>query len=203
MNIGIIGTGNMGTGLAKHWAKAGHSIMFGSREPDRARAAAAAIGGGAQGGTQEAAAAFGEVVLLATPWNATRALAQSLPLDGKIVIDCTNDLSPTRAETTVGTAQEVAQWARGARVVKAFNTVFFQILHAEQISGERGTVFIVGDDAAAKSVVGGLIRDAGFEPFDAGGLKNAHYIDRLAALIVELGYGQGHGKNIAYKLLRL
>lgn len=203
MNIGIIGTGRIGTGLAKHWAKAGHSIMFGSREPDKAQAVATEIGGGAQGGTQEAVAAFGEVVLLAVPWNAAETVARALPLDGKIVIDCTNDLSPARAATTVGTAQEVAQWAGGARVVKAFNTVFFQILHAEQTSDARGTVFIVGDDAAAKSIVGGLINDAGFEPFDVGGLKNAYHIDRLAALIVELGYGQGHGTNIAYKLLRL
>jgi hypothetical protein len=97
----------------------------------------------------------------------------------------------------------VAGWARGARVVKAFNTVFFQILHADQTSGERGTVVIVGDDAEAKRIVGGLIRDAGFEPLDAGGLKNAHHIDNLAALIVELGYGQGQGTNIAYKLVRL
>jgi hypothetical protein len=203
MNIGIIGTGRIGTGLAKHWIKAGHSVMFGSREPGKAQAVAAELGSGAQGGTQEAAAAFGEVVVLAVPWNAAEAVARSLPLDGKILIDCANDLSPSRAASSVGTAQEVAGWARGARVVKAFNTVFFQILHAEQTSGERGTVVIVGDDADAKRVVGGLIRDTGFEPLDAGGLKNAHHIDNLAALIVELGYGQGQGTNIAYKLVRL
>lgn len=200
MKIGIIGTGRIGTGLAKHWTKAGHTIMFGSRDPEKV---AAELGGDIQAGTQEAAAQFGEVVVLAAPWNATEAVARALPLDGKIVIDCTNDLSPARAVSTVGTAQQVAEWARGAKVVKAFNTVFFQILHAEQTSGERGAVFIVGDDAEAKRIVGGLIRDAGFEPADAGGLKNAHHIDKLAALIVELGYGQGQGPNIAYKLVRM
>jgi 8-hydroxy-5-deazaflavin:NADPH oxidoreductase len=203
MKIGIIGTGRIGSGLAKHWVKAGHTIMFGSREPEKGRAVAAEIGGSTQGGTQEEAAAFGEVVVLATPWNAAEAVARSLSLSGKVVIDCTNDLSPARAETSRGTAQDVAEWAAGAKVVKAFNTVFFQILHAEQTSDERGTVFIVGDDAEAKSKVGGLIRDAGFEPHDAGGLKNAHHIDNLAAFIVELGYGQGQGTNITYKLLRL
>jgi predicted dinucleotide-binding enzyme len=201
MNIGIIGTGRMGTGLAKHWVKIGHNIMLGSRDPEKARAIAAEIG--VQSGTQAEATGFGEVVVLATPWNATEAVARSLPLVGKIVIDCTNDLSPVRGETLRGTAQEVAEWAAGAKVVKAFNTVFFQILHAEQTSDERGTIFIAGDDAGAKSVVGGLIRDAGFEPCDVGGLKNSHYIDKLAALIVEIGYGQGHGTNIAFKLLRL
>jgi hypothetical protein len=202
MKIGIIGTGRIGGALGKRWVKAGHQVLFGSRDPQKAAAVAQTIGANASGGSYADAVRFGEVLLLSTPWTATREVLESLgALDGKTLIECTNNV--TGDESGGSTTEQVAQWAKGAKVVKAFNTIFYQILEADPVSEqERPTVFIVGDDEA-KAAVTQLVVDAGCEPLDAGPLSNARYIDALAQFIIHLGYGRGMGQHITYKLMRL
>jgi predicted dinucleotide-binding enzyme len=198
MKIGIIGTGKMGTALGRRWAQAGHEVCFGSRDPARAEAVAQTVGGNTRGGHYSDAVAFGEVLLLSVPWKATQEVVESLgSLQGKVLLECTNNVGGDDREA--GTTELVSQWAKDAKVVKAFNTIFYQVIEAEH---EPLTVFIVGDDDA-KAKVTPLVRDAGFDPLDAGPIDNSHYLDALARFIIHLGYQRGMGQHIAYKLVHI
>lgn len=202
MNIGIVGTGNIGGGLGKRWAKAGHSVMFASRDPNKARQLAAGIGASASGGSYAEVVAFSEVLLLATPWgDATESALRALgSLDGKILIETTNNFKDSNP---VSTTERIMAWTPGAKVVKAFNTIFAQIIAADPASlASRPTVYIVGDDADAKQTVSALIRDLSFDVVDFGPAKNAIHVENLGRAIVELGYGQGMGTTIGFKLER-
>jgi 8-hydroxy-5-deazaflavin:NADPH oxidoreductase len=208
MNIGIIGTGNMGSGLGRLWANAGHSVCFGSRDPQKARDLATTVGGGARGGSIAEAAAHAQAILLAVRWqHIESAVAAAGPLDGKILIDCTNPLTPDWLTLLVGhttsSAERIAELAEGALVVKAFNHIYAQIIHSSpRFGGQNASVFYCGDDPAAKEVVAGLIEDIGFDPVDAGALPNARLLEPVAELMVQLAYVIGTGTDQALKLIR-
>jgi NADPH-dependent F420 reductase len=207
MKIGIIGTGNMASALGKAWAAKGHEVVFGSRTPDKALELAKKIGSKACAGTIAEAAAYGDVVALAVPYREIGpVLSATGALLGKTVIDLTNPLSEDYMGLTLGhttsAAEEIAKLIPGARVVKAFNTIFAQVIADPVVGGTRATVFYAGDDAPAKEVVAGLIWDVGFDPVDAGNLANARFLEPLAALMVQLGFALGHGPTVAPRLLR-
>ena len=209
MKLGIIGTGNMGGGLGRLWARKAHEVFFGSRDPKKAQALAASIGGRVRGVGIREAAAFGDAVLLATPWGGVRdALKAAGSLTGKILIDCTNPLVSDETKLAVGYttsgAEEIAKLAPGARVVKAFNMVFGRILSSGNVrfGAEKPTVFFCGDDELANVQVTTLIDELGFEPVDAGPLENARYLEPLGELMVQLAYEQALGTNIALRLVR-
>src|SRR5262245_43018055 len=127
MNIAVIGMGNVGGVLGRRWAEAGHEITFGARHPESPRAQAEAQAAGARLASPRAAAAGAEVVVLAVPWqSALPAVADLGDLSGKVLLDCTNpllpDLSGLEAGTTTSGGEQVAAAAKGARVVKIFNT---------------------------------------------------------------------------------
>ncbi|WP_046246492.1 NADPH-dependent F420 reductase [Hymenobacter terrenus] len=211
MNISILGTGNWGTVLGKLFTAQGHQVYFGSRTPERKRDWAANIGPNVQVGTYAQAGAFGELVVIATPWpgNATtEALAATGPLPGKILLDATNalqeDYSPRHFEHAASAAEEVARLRPEARVVKAFNTISgFTLSERERLRfGETPiTGFYCGDDAAAKQVVHGLVQAAGLAPLDAGPLRNARHLDSMGQLLIALGFGQGLGVDAGFAYL--
>lgn len=209
MNIGIIGSGNMGSGLGRIWAIKGHSVIFSySRSSEKLTTLASAIPN-AKAGTPAEAVAQSDVVLLAVRWsNVPDALKQAGDLKGKVVIDCTNPLNPDMSGLALGhtssAAEEIEKMAPGASVVKAFNTAFAQVYQeGNRLFGSRmATMFYCGDDAEAKSTVSRLINDIGFEPVDSGPLTSARYLEPLAMLVITLGYGQGMGTNIAMNLIR-
>lgn len=195
MNIAIIGAGNVGGALGGGWARAGHRVVFGVREPaaEKTRALLAGLGATATAGSVGEAAAVAEVVLLATPWAATEgALAAAGDLGGKVLIDCTNPLrfTPgTGLELALGFSDSggecVARWSPGARVVKAFNTYGWENFANPaypNAAGLRPVMFLAGDDVAAKSTVGALAGELGFEPFDAGDLRAARELEPLGLL---------------------
>ena len=207
MNIGIIGAGNIGSGLGKLWAKKGHKIIFSfSRNPEKLKSLSDAVENASAGSPAEAVQQS-DVILFSVRWeNVREALEAAGPLQGKIVIDCTNPLNPDLSGLEVGrtssAAEEIAKIAAGAKVVKAFNTVFADVYHSEsRLFGSRmPTMFFCGDDGEAKTTVAKLIREAGFEPVDAGPLRSARYLEPLAMLMIQLGYGQGMGTNITLNL---
>jgi NADPH-dependent F420 reductase len=208
MKLGIIGAGNMGSGLGSQWAFKGHQVFFGSREPDRAKEIAAGVGHDARGGSYEEAARFGEIALLAVPWRGLDAALRAVDslLDGKILIDCTNPLSPDFMTLLVGfetsAAEEIARRARGAVVVKAFNGTYAEIIHSSPVfGGQNATVFYAGDDPRAKLTVAGLILEIGFEPVDAGPLLNARLLEPMGALMMQLAHARGNGIHQTYKLI--
>ncbi len=209
MKIGIIGSGNVGSGLGKIWGRGGHDIMFSSRHPEELKGLAESIDKNARYGTPTEAVKFGEVVVLAVPWTQAKdALNSAGPFNGKILIDCTNplkpDLSGLAVEPNTSAGEEVAKMAKDARVVKAFNTTFAALMQSESrmFGSMRPVDFYCGDDDSAKAVVSGLIRETGLEPVDAGPLMSARYLEPMAMLIIQLGYVRGMGTDMAYALLR-
>jgi predicted dinucleotide-binding enzyme len=181
MKIGVIGAGRIGGNAARLLAAAGHEVLLSfSRDPGRLREQADAIGERARAGTVREAAEFGEVVLLSVPWRRIPdALRQAGSLEGKIVIDTTNQYGADGLERLPDgqtAAQLNQQRMPGARLVKSLNTLTsgFQASEAGREPEERRVVlFLCGDDDAAKATVGDLIRDAGFAPVDIGGLADA------------------------------
>jgi predicted dinucleotide-binding enzyme len=209
MNIGIIGSGNMGAGMGKGWSAKGHQVLFSfSKDQGKLRAVADAVGPTARVGTPEQAAAFGDVILLAVPWAAVAdALQAAGALAGKVLFSCVNCLKPDFSGLEIGTttsaAEEIARLAPGARVVEALPPMA-QVLAAEshRLGGQRISTFYCGDEAGAKATVAGLLADLDLEPVDAGPLTSARFIEPAGMLIVQLTYGMGMGPNIATRLLR-
>ena len=209
MTIGIIGSGNVGGTLGIRWAKAGHDIVFGTRDPQAndIKQLVTQAGGEARAATLQEAARAGEVLLLAMPWNATQPVLEGLGnLAGKTLIDATNpllaDLSGLDAGTTTSGAEKVAAWSRGAKVVKAFNTVGANIMANPSFGVDRPVLFYCGDDAKAKQTTKQLAEEIGFEALDAGPLTQARLIEPFALLWISLALKYGYGRDIAFKLLR-
>jgi hypothetical protein len=184
-------------------------VMFGSRTPAKAERLAAATGANAAGGSYSEALEFGEVIVIATRWaNTHDVIAQAGSFRGKILLDCTNPETPDARGLVIGHttsgAEEIAKWASGARVVKAFNHVYAELLDSDpRFDSGNATVFYCGDDREAKEVVAGLAREGGFDPVDAGPLRNARYLEPAAQLMVQLVRVLEMGpSNVAFKLLR-
>jgi len=210
MKIGIIGAGNVGTGLGKRLAAKGHDIVVSfARDPEKVREAATMIGGCARAGTPQDAASHGDIVILATPWAVTldtvRGVARALA--GKIVWDATNALKPDMSGLAIGTTtsggEEVAKAAPAAKVVKAIPP-FAEVLHSPSthIGGGRPGVFVCGDDAAARNVVLNLLNAVDADGVDAGPLTLARYTEPAGMLLAQLAYAQGMGARIGLSLRR-
>ncbi len=203
MNISIFGTGNMASGLAVLFANAGHSVTLASRDEAKARSVAAGLGNGIAGASFADAAAIADAVVLAVPYEAAADVIQAAGgLAGKVVIDITNPLTADYSGLTVGhttsAAEEIQKHAPAARVVKAFNTVFASVLqNGGKAGGKPATVFVAGDDAEARKSVAALAAGMGFAAVEAGGLASARYLEPVAGLNIALGYGLGHGTDIA------
>jgi 8-hydroxy-5-deazaflavin:NADPH oxidoreductase len=207
MRIGVIGTGTMGRTLGGLFARHGHDVVIGSREGERGASVSRELGSGVRGGTIRDAAEHGEAVLLAVHFSAAEeALLAAGPLDGKVLLDCVNPLSPDFLALTVGhttsAAEQIAAWAPKARVVKVFNHIFGQTLSEPVYGAVRATAFYCGDDPGAKEVAAGLTRELGFDPVDAGTLEVARYLEPLAELVIQLAYKQGLGPGFGLALLR-
>lgn len=178
MKIGIIGAGNIGANAAKLFAGAGHEVaVANSRGPETLRDLVAEIGEKARAVTVEEAAGFGDVVLVSIPLGKYKELPGEA-FRGKIVID-SNNYYPDRdgrfAELDRGetTSSELLEnHLKGARVVKGFNTIWFEHLKTQGNKdlplAERRVIFIAGDDSGAKEVVAKLIEEIGFAAVDTG-----------------------------------
>jgi predicted dinucleotide-binding enzyme len=147
-----------------------------------------------------------DVIVLAVPWNSVPdAIKSAGDLTGKIVLDATNPLLPDLSglDTPPGKSggERVAELAR-VPVVKIFNTTGFQNMANPVYNGQAATMFYCGDDANAKSIAATLATDLGFEPIDAGPLKQASVLEPFALLWISLAHQQGLGANIAFKLMR-
>lgn len=180
MRIGVIGAGRIGGNAARLLATAGHEVLLSfSRDPERLRDLAGRIGTRASTGTVAEAAVFGEVVLMSVPWGLIpTVLDEAGDLTGRVVIDTTNQFGPGGVLPIPDglTAAEYNQRRMpGAHVVKSFNTLTagFQAAAAGRPADRRAVLFLCGDRGPAKTLVGGLIEDAGFAPADLGGLADA------------------------------
>jgi len=207
MKIGIIGAGDVGGTLGKIWRQRNHEVMFGVRNLQSQNVRRLAqMDKSLRFGDINEAVAFGNVILFAIPWTSVEeTVRKSGNLSGKIVIDPTNPLTPDLKQLALeGTsvAERIADLAKGAKVVKAFNTIGSKTLNNLIFGSDRADLFICGDDTPSKKVVGELATDIGFDVVDVGSLANARMLENLALLWIELALRQQLGPNIAFKLLR-
>jgi NADPH-dependent F420 reductase len=209
MEIAILGTGRVGSGLGARWAEQGHRIVYGVRDQDNAevRSALEKSGPNASATSLREAAAAGQVVLLAIPWEVTLDTLQNIgPLDGKILIDCINpiraDFSGLEPAAAPSATEHIVAAAPGARVVKAFNTVSDATMVNPWYDGQRAAMFYCGDDQEAKSVVHQLTAELDMEPIDAGPLRNAAHLEALAMLYIHLAIFGGWGGECAFRLVK-
>ncbi|AQA10852.1 NADPH-dependent F420 reductase [Streptomyces malaysiensis] len=188
-SISIIGLGNMAGALAVRALAGGNSVEIIGRDPAKAKELASALDGATVGTAGTAPA--GDIVILAVPYASAAAVVGEYgdALRGKVVIDITNPVSPdfrglVTPEGSSG-AQEIAKAAPGAYVVKAFNTLFSNVLAAGTADGRPLDVFIAGDDAQAKARVSTFIESLGLRPMDTGQLPMARALENAGLL--ELG----------------
>ena len=180
MKIGIIGAGAIGTTIAKHLTEAGYEVVISnSRGADTLTEKTAEIGGNITAGSvQEAAEAA--IVFLAVRWEHAEAVLSTIPLAGKILIDVTNASLPEFVSGAKTSSEVVGQWAKGAKVVKAFNTLYAQVLAENpQVGGGNRVIFYSGNDDDAKAVVAGIIDRIGFAGIDLGSLQDGGKLQRF------------------------
>ena len=200
MRVAIIGTGSVGGALAQALERAGHTIIFGTRTPDRTRPSQSTIA---------EAVAGADATILAVPFTAVPDVVVAAGgFAGKIVIDATNPLGMgprglglTMGFTTSG-AETIAALAPQAKLFKAFNQTGFENMGDARGYAVRPAMFVAGDDGAAKPLVLQLVTDAGFEAIDAGGLPESRLLEAHAMLWIELARKRGLGSNFAFTLLR-
>ena len=207
MRIAIIGAGNVGRTLGLAWARRGHDVAFGVRDPAAAQARALLQEQGHISVlTNREAAQASEVVVLCTPWEATQAAIEACrPLAGKALIDCTNPLTPDFSGLALGFhtsgAEQVAQWAPGTQVFKAMNQIGFSRMDNPQFQDGTPVMFVCGD-GEKKALVIDLVKELGFDTVDAGGLSIARLLEPYAMLWIHLALVQGLGREIGFALLR-
>ncbi len=194
--IAIIGTGQVATGLGPQFARLGHTIIYGSRNPsrDEVRTLIEHTGHGASATTPADAVAEADVVVLAVPGDAIEVVTKSLgDLAGKIIIDPTNPLRRGEDglfEMSVETsnAELIQGWAPDGYVVKAFNSLNWRQMADPESSGGPISILLVGDSADAKRFVAGLVEGMGLEPIDLGPLRHARIVEGMLILWINNRY---------------
>jgi predicted dinucleotide-binding enzyme len=211
MRIGILGSGLMGSKLGTIFARAGHEVVFSyARDEAKLQKLAREARGKARAGTPAEAAKGADALLLAVHWTRLDdVMKHAGDLSGKVVVSCSLPMSgdDTRlvvAHTSSG-AERLAKRIPKARVVSAFNTVPSEVLFgvfAARRRVRRPSLVYCGDDAKAKRLAAGLIRDTGFDPVDAGPLTIARYTEPFALLVARLAYDGEDGPELAYRFER-
>lgn len=209
MNIAIIGSGNVGQALAQRWLAKGHRVVFGSREPDSPKISGllSSFGSAASSASLENAASHADVVLLAVPWEAALSSVRALgDLTNKVLIDATNPIAMNPAGLQAGllighttsAAEQIADVAMGARVVKAFNQAGAGVMANPAVTSADCTMFLCGDDDEAKRITTQLAEDLSVRVVDAGDLRQARLLEPLGMLWIHLCYLRGMGPNFCF-----
>ena len=209
MKIAIIGAGAVGGSLGTAWARGGHDIVFGVRDVNKAalKTLCEDIGAGALPGPEAAAA--GDIVVLALPWDGAETSIKALgDLSGKTVIDCTNPLGfedgalfLDRGYTTSG-GEAVANWLQDANVVKGLNQVPAEMMSDNARLSGQPVQFIAGDDESAKATARALIEELGFEVLDAGTLVQSRILEPFGMVFINQALMRGMGRDWAFGVLR-
>jgi hypothetical protein len=207
MRIAIIGAGSVGATLGRAWIEHGEDVIWGLRNPVDPKYAALPK---ERVKTPAEAIAQAETVVIATPWSATEAAIKSLgSLAGKIVIDCTNPLGmgPDGLQLVLGfdnsAGEQVASWAPGASIFKTLNTTGAGNMAKAADYPIKPVMLVAGDDAVRKPVVMELVGKLGFEPVDAGPLKNARLLEPFAMVWIDQAMKRGRGRNFTFALVNM
>lgn len=192
-SFGIIGAGNIGQTVARHLIKAGYPVILSnSKGPESLNELAKSLGAGAKAGSVEDAAKA-DIILLSLPWSEVSSLTGVIDWDNKIVIDATNHFITYAPDFQVAdlkgksSSEVVASQLPRARIVKAFNTLYFKILAKDpHEAGGNRVLFISGDDNSSKSEVSDVIRTLGFGVIDLGDLANGSKLQQAKGSVATL-----------------
>jgi 8-hydroxy-5-deazaflavin:NADPH oxidoreductase len=211
MRVGILGSGLMGGKLGTLFARAGHEVVFSyARSQAKLKRLARNAQGKARAGTP-GEAKEADALLLAVQWSRINdVLKQAGNLSDKVILTCSLPMDVGNTKLILGTttpgAEELAKKLPRAHVVSAFNTVpsevLFKVFKAKPKRTHPSLIYC-GDDRRAKDVAARLIRDVGFDPVDAGGLRIARYTEPFGLLVAEVAYGGKGGPELAYRFERL
>lgn len=205
MKIAIIGAGRIGAGLARAWASKGHDVVFGARDPKKAELLELASTLGVHVSTVTEAPVGREVVVFAVPYAAvTDVLREVGDLHGRVVIDCTNAVESgmtLRFGHTTSAAEELQKRLPGARVFKSFHAQGVENLANPVYGSQVASNFFCGDGEEERPIVRQLVADVGFDPVDAGPLRNARLIEPMMLLWVSAARILGT-RDLAFKLRR-
>jgi hypothetical protein len=202
----------MGSKLGTIFSRAGHEVVFSySRSRKKLERLARDAQGSARAGTPREAAKDADAILLAVNWSQLDdVLRQAGDLSGRVIVTCSLPLNADNSEFVIAHtssgAEELARRAPGARVVAAWNTVPSEVLFnvfAARNKAPRPSLLYCGDDAGAKEVTAGLIRDVGYEPVNAGTLRMARHLEPFAMVIAQLAYEGEWGPELVYRFERL
>ena len=203
MEVAVIGTGNVGSALARTFSSAGHDVIVTSTTLSEAEALAKEVGAKSLGSNVDAIRAAG-VVILAVPYEATASIVNEAgqALDDKILVDVTNRFGDEPGAIVDGSsnAEQIASMAPNARVVKAFNTVLASRQADPEVNDMAVDNFVAGSDADGKATVIELIRSIGMRPIDAGPLSSARILEAMGTLNIYLNM-QGGSWQTAWKLI--
>ncbi len=199
MKVAVLGAKIIGGTLARKWTAAGHEVMFGVRSVDNSETQALARELGAAVGATAEAIAFGQVVLFAIPGEAMEETiaANAAALAGKVVVDAANRLGGR----PMNSGAAFAAHAPGAQVYRAFNSVGWESFDNPAYGDVQADLFYCGPAGEDQAVVEGLIRDVGLRPVRVGDLDQVGLVDMIGGLWFALAYGQGMGRNLAFKVL--
>jgi 8-hydroxy-5-deazaflavin:NADPH oxidoreductase len=202
MNIAIIGTGNVGGALATNWATKGHTINLGVQDVKKFKGIELLKNKNTKVYSIKEAVAISEIVLIATPPTAIFEIIELIgEVFDKIIIDATNSVmkTPEPYKTVYHCLADKTQ----AEVVKCFNSTGFENMLNPVYNGEAIDMFMAGDSEKAKSVALQLSIDAGFGScIDFGKSDKVELLEKLALSWINLAIMQGHGRNMAFKVVR-
>jgi predicted dinucleotide-binding enzyme len=197
--------GNVGSALGRQWKKAGHDVLFCVHDPQNPEKREQALSVNAAIGTVSDSATAG-AVLLAVPWPALpEVLKATGDLSGKIVLDCTNPVTPELTHLTIGhttsAGEEVAKMVPKARVVKIFNTNGARNMADPDYAGHKVTMLYAGDHDDANQIAAGLAAEIGFHPVYLGPLKESRLLEPLAMVWIILARQRGLGRDFALDIV--
>lgn len=202
MKIAIIGSGNVGGALATNWSKKGHQILLGTNDVENFKGKQLLQNENTSVHTISDAVAAAEVVLIATPPTAIFEIIDQMgDVSGKIIIDATNSIA--KSPEPYKTAYHCLVDKTKAHVVKCFNTTGFENMLNPVYQGEAIDMFMAGDDATAKEVAHQLALDCGFGScIDFGKADRVELLEKLALSWINLAIFQGHGRDLAFRVVR-
>jgi predicted dinucleotide-binding enzyme len=213
MKVGILGTGDVARAIGRGFVTLGHDVKMGARDAanDKAQAWAREMGAKASTGTFADAAAFGDILVLATLGVANESAIRMAGIDrfrGKVLIDTTNPLDfsggmpPKLAVSGSDSAGErVQRLLPDAHVVKAFNTVGNPFMFRPEFPGGPPDMFIAGNNDDAKKKVTGILKEFGWGVVDVGGIESSRYLEAMCMAWV-LSAMRANNWNQAFKMLR-
>ena len=208
MRIAVIGSGGMGSAIARSWSELGHSVVIGTRTPDSKRVTSLVrkIGHGVVAASLNNSIEEADVIVLAVPWIAAKQSIVCLgDLKGRVIIDVTNPflegLNLEIGHVDSG-GEQISRWSSGAHVVKALNIVDARLIGVTSGDDRKITIPICGDDQNSKRLAIDLISHLGFDVIDAGKLKMSRLLEPLSLLMIKLSMRKEFGSEIGFRLLR-